>query len=223
MKDSRIKIITGYFGSGKTEIAINLSFKEKEEGKKVALVDLDVVNPYFRSRDVKKVLDKNEIELIAPIGQLATSDLPIVSGEIYRIIHNPAYQLIIDVGGDKDGATSLGQYYNNLSSLEYQMYFVVNINRPYVNSVNGIIKSIKDIELASRLKVTAIINNTHLGNLTDVNNIKLGEEIAVQVCEELNIPFLYSTISRDFSKKTEGFSQFDNVLYIYRFMKLPWE
>ncbi|MGD9678041.1 MAG: hypothetical protein AB7V16_06725 [Vulcanibacillus sp.] len=222
-KDSRIKIITGHFGSGKTEIAINLSLNEKEVYQKVAIADLDVVNPYFRSRDVFKILDEKGIELIAPKGQLATSDLPIVSGEIYRVIHNTNYRLIIDLGGDKDGATALGQYYNDIIKYDYQMYFVVNINRPYVSDVNGIITSIMQIELASRLKVTGIINNTHLGSVTELDNLQMGADLAKQVGEKLGIPFLYTTISYDFSEKTEGFSQSNNVLYIYRFTKLPWE
>ncbi len=223
IEDTRIKIITGHFGSGKTEIAINLSLKEKEKNSKVAISDLDVVNPYFRSRDIVKILDENGIELIAPKGKLSTSDLPLVSGEIYRVIHNPEYRLIIDVGGDKDGATALGQYYNDLNNLDYQMYFVVNINRPYVNEVNGIIKSIKEIELVSRLKVTAIINNTHLGVYTNINNIKHGNDIAIKVSEELDIPFLFTTISYEYYEKTKEFSLDNRVFYISRFMELPWE
>lgn len=221
--ESRIKIITGHFGSGKTEIAINLSIKEKEKHNKVAIADLDVINPYFRSREIVNILNEKEIKLIAPKGKLSTSDLPIVSGEIYSVIHNPEYHLIIDVGGDKDGATALGQYYNDLKNIDYQMYFVINVNRPYVSDINGIIESIKQIELVSRLKVTALINNTHMGIDTDINSIKDGSDIARKISDKLNIPFLYTTISFKYLEKTKDFSMKNNVLYIHRFMKLPWE
>jgi len=222
-RDPKIKIITGHFGSGKTEIAINLALREKEKFSKVAIADLDVINPYFRTREIGNILDEKEIKLIAPKGKLSTSDLPIVSGEIYSIIHNPEYRLIIDVGGDKDGATALGQYYNDLSNIDYRMYFVININRPYVSDVNGIIESIKQIELVSRLKVTAIINNTNMGIETDIDSIKRGSDIANKISNKLNIQFLFTTISVEYFEKTRDFSTKNNVLYIHRFMKLPWE
>jgi len=219
----RIKIITGHFGSGKTEISINLSLKEKEKHAKVAINDLDVINPYFRSRDIGKYLESLGIELIAPKGQLATADLPIVSGEIYRVIHDPNYQVIIDVGGDKDGATALGQYYNDLKDLEHEMYFVVNINRPYVSTVSGIAETIKQIENVSRLKVSGLINNTNYGLETTIANIEEGYRITKEASEALNIPFLYTTISDQLENETINLANKHDVLYIKRFMKLPWE
>lgn len=221
--DPRIIIITGHFGSGKTEISINLSLKEKERHEKVAITDLDVINPYFRSRDIAKYLESLGIELIAPKGQLATADLPIVSGEIYRVIHDPNYKVIIDVGGDKDGATALGQYYNDLKDLDCEMYFVVNINRPYVSTVSGIAETIKQIENVSRLKVSGLINNTNYGLETTLTNIEEGYRITREASEALKIPFLYTTISEHLENETKRFADEHDVKYIKRFMKLPWE
>lgn len=219
----RIMIITGHFGSGKTEISINLSLIEKTRHEKVAINDLDVINPYFRSRDIGNYLESLGIELIAPKGELATADLPIVSGEIYRVIHDPNYKVIIDVGGDKDGATALGQYYNELKDLDYEMYFVVNINRPYVSTVNGIAETIKQIENVSRLKISGLINNTNYGLDTRLANIEEGYKITKEASETLNIPFLYTTISDHLKDETMKFADEHDVIYINRFMKLPWE
>lgn len=219
----RIIIITGHFGSGKTEISINLSLEEKTRYEKVALTDLDVINPYFRSRDIGKYLESLGIELIAPKGQLATADLPIVSGEIYRVIHDPNYKVIIDVGGDKDGATALGQYFNDLKDLDYEMHFVVNINRPYVSTVSGIAETIKQIENVSRLKVSGLINNTNYGLETTSDNIEEGCRITKEASERLNIPFLYTTISEHLKDATMKITDEYDVKYIKRFMKLPWE
>ncbi|KXG43310.1 hypothetical protein [Tepidibacillus decaturensis] len=221
--NARITIITGHFGSGKTEISINLSLKEKEQFPKVAISDLDVINPYFRSREAHSLFEQKGIELIAPKGQLATADLPIVSGEIYRVLHDPNYHVIIDVGGDKDGATALGQYYNDLKRMDVQMIFVVNINRPYVSTVDGIIETIQQIERVSRLKVSALINNTNLGRETTIADIQKGLEMTKIVSENLGIPFLYTTISSDRMEETADFSSNHDVVYIERFMKLPWE
>jgi hypothetical protein len=91
--------LTGHFGSGKTEIAINMAITEKKRYEKVAINDLDIINPYFRTRDVAELFQRNGIELIAPVNRLATSDLPIVSGEIYRVLHDERYRIIIDAGG----------------------------------------------------------------------------------------------------------------------------
>ncbi|MFN7252157.1 MAG: hypothetical protein ACK4M9_15355 [Anaerobacillus sp.] len=219
----RIKIITGHFGSGKTEIAINLAIKESEKYPKVALNDLDVINPYFRSRDVGEHLKKLGVELIAPKGVLATADLPIVSPEIYRVLNDKSYRVIIDVGGDKDGATALGQYYHHLKDEDYELLFIINANRPYVSSVEGVINTIRQIEAVSRLSVTGLINNTNLGcNETTLDNVVLGSKISEEVSKNLNIPFLYTTLS-DYLGNSEGFDALTNINYIKRFMTLPWE
>ncbi|RXJ03907.1 ATP-binding protein [Anaerobacillus alkaliphilus] len=219
----RIKIITGHFGSGKTEIAINISIKEAIYYKKVALNDLDVINPYFRSRDVGEHLTKLGVELIAPKGILATADLPIVSPDVYRVLQDSSYRVIIDVGGDKDGATALGQYFHKLKDEDYELLFVINANRPYVSTVKGIVSTIHEIEKVSRLSVTGLINNTNLGcKETTVDTLLQGIMISKEVSETLGIPFLYTTLS-DKVIGTKEIEELPNLHYIKRFMKLPWE
>lgn len=222
-RDPRIKLITGHFGSGKTEIAINLSLLEKEQHENVAIADLDVINPYFRSREVFSQFEEAGIELIAPKGQLSTADLPIVSGEIYRVLHDPRYQVIVDVGGDTDGATALGQFSNDIRSLDYQMIFVMNANRPYVSTLEGAIETIRNIEQASRLKISGLINNTHLGPYTSPEDIEKGIELTEMVSRQLGIPFLFTTVPAHLADGVKTLSEKHRFMYIQRFMKLPWE
>ena len=219
----RIKIVTGHFGSGKTEIAINLAFQEKMFHARVALNDLDVINTYYRSRDAAKELKKSGIELIAPKEKLATADLPIVSGEIYRILHDSSYRLIVDAGGDQDGATALGQYYHEWKDQDVEMIFVLNANRPYVSSIDGILSTISRIEAASRLKVTGIINNSNVGHETTLEDISQGLTLSEIVSEKLEIPFLFTTISNQFKIETNSFASKNHVMFLQRFIKLPWE
>ena len=174
----RITILSGHFGSGKTEIAINLALNEKKIHEKTAINDLDIINPYFRSREVSDIFQQHEIELIAPANRLATSDLPIVSGEIYRVLHDHRYRVIIDAGGDKDGARALGQYYNEWKQLKPELLFVLNANRPYVSTLEGARYTIEQIERASRLKVTGVINNSNIGNETSIGDILKGHELS---------------------------------------------
>ncbi len=221
--DQRITIITGHFGSGKTEISINLALQARKIFEKVAITDLDVINPYFRSREVAAQFENQGIDLIAPKGKLASSDLPIVSGEIYRVLHDPSYQLIIDVGGDKDGATTLGQYYNDLKDLNYELLFVVNGNRPYVSTVEGILETIQQIEMVSRLKITGLINNTNLGVETSLEDIEKGYQLTKAASEKVSIPFLYTTISAGLKEEVKDFAEGKEIVYIDRYMKLPWE
>lgn len=220
---ARITILTGHFGSGKTEIAINLALKERKNNPKVAISDLDVINPYFRSRDASNLFLQQGIELIAPRAELASSDLPIVSGEIYRVLHDSSYRLIIDAGGDKDGATVLGQYYNEWKDSLPDMLFVLNANRPYVSTLEGALSTIEQIESASRLKVNGIINNSNLGSSTTMEDVLKGLQLSTQVAERLAIPLVFTGISTHLEQQASDFLKNHPSILIQRFMKLPWE
>jgi hypothetical protein len=215
--------LSGHFGSGKTEIAINLALSERQKFEKTAINDLDIINPYYRSRDVANIFQQYDVELLAPKNRLAAADLPIVSGEIYRVLHDPRYRLIVDAGGDKDGATALGQYYHEWKDLNPELLFVLNGNRPYVSSVDGARYTVKQIEKASRLKITGIINNSNIGAETTMNDIQKGYQLSSRLAEELDIPFLYTTISAHLRKEAEDFAKNNQVVFIKRYMKLPWE
>ncbi|WML43162.1 hypothetical protein [Neobacillus sp. PS3-40] len=220
---NKITILSGHFGSGKTEIAINLALSERKIHDKVAINDLDVINPYFRSREVADLFLQHDIELISPKGNLASSDLPIVSGEIYRVLHDPSYKIIVDAGGDKDGATALGQYYQEWKDMNPELYFVLNANRPYVSTLEGAIYTVKEIEKVTRLKVTGLINNSNIGSATTIDEIISGYELSCQVSDKLQIPLLYTCISSHLETEAEDFAKNHQVKLIKRYMKLPWE
>lgn len=220
---NRITILTGHFGSGKTEIAINLALNEKKKHNKTAINDLDIINPYFRSRDVSDIFEQQNIELIAPANRLAVSDLPIVSGEIYRVLHDHRYRVIIDAGGDKDGAMALGQYYHEWKHLAPELLFVLNANRPYVSTLEGARYTIEQIEKAARLKVSGIINNSNIGSQTSMADILKGYELSSKLSDSLSITLLYTTISVDLEEEADCFAKSHQVMFIKRFMKLPWE
>ena len=103
-----IVLIVGNYGSGKTEVAVNLALASRKQGKNVQLGDLDLVNPYFRSREAKKILEEVGVEVILPASEYLQSDLPVLSPAVYDMIKNPAHLSILDVGGDSVGATVLG-------------------------------------------------------------------------------------------------------------------
>ena len=218
-----ITILAGHYGSGKTEIAINLALTDRQKYEKVAISDLDIINPYFRSRDVAHLFQQNDVELISPKNRLATSDLPIVSGEIYRVLHDSRYRIIIDAGGDKEGATALGQYFHEWKGLNPKLLFVLNCNRPYVSRLEGALDTVQQIEKATRLKVTGIINNANIGSETTMPDIQKGLVLSQSLSERLEIPLLYTTISAHLKVEAEDFAQQHKVKFIQRYMKLPWE
>ena len=167
MEHERFHIFCGHFGRGKSEIAINYAIKCAEEGKNVSIVDLDIVNPYFRTNDARKLLEKHGIEVIAPEFANSNLDMPTVPGEIMKVFNNPQNTVIFDVGGDEDGAFALGRYMERFKAEGYQLHLVVNQKRPLTETAEDIYTIGKEIEKASRLSVTDVWNNTNIGKLTD--------------------------------------------------------
>lgn len=219
----RIKIFVGSFGSGKTEIAINYSIYCRKSYAKVAIVDLDIVNPYFRTREAKDTLNFKDIKVIAPEGEMAYADLPLISPEIKGLIQNPDYCLILDVGGDDAGAVVLGNFSYFIKDLDYEMLLVVNSYRPFTQSVPQIKQMAQEIENTSRLKINGIVSNPNLSSQTDEKIIEQGHIVIRQVAQEMKLPIKFLCIDERFSQKlkTENFKE--PVFYIKRFMKLPWE
>lgn len=223
MDFNRIVILTGHFGSGKTEIAINLALSQRKTHPMVAINDLDIINPYYRSRDVAPLFQAHDVELIAPHSRLASSDLPIVSGEMYRVLHDQRYRLIVDAGGDKDGATALGQYYHEWKDMRPEVWFVLNGNRPYVSTLEGALYTVDQIEKVSRLKVTGVINNSNVGQETTIDDLIKGLELSKQLAENLCKPLLFTAMSNHLKNEADDFAKRHEVVFIERYMKLPWE
>lgn len=222
-KGAGITIITGHFGSGKTEISINLALEAKKSNEKVAVADLDIVNPYYRARDARSIFAENGIELIAPAERLAAADLPIVPGDIGRVIYDPAYKLIVDAGGDKDGATALGQFYNDWKEMEPEVLFILNANRPYVSTLEGAMETLLKIEKASRLNITGIINNSNVGNETTLQDVEKGQQLSKELSDKLGIPLLRTFVPVHLAAEADALVTVSPVKVISRYLKLPWE
>lgn len=217
----RITIITGHFGSGKSEISINLAKKLNHEGKKVALVDIDIVNPFFCIRDFKGTLAKDGIDVIAANPEWSNAELMVVPGEVSSIFVKKDTNFILDIGGDDMGATVLGQYNHELIKTDYSMYFVINTQRPFTPDEKGIKEYIASIERSSRLKVTHLISNTNLSYETTAEEIIKGDAIVHDLSKELGIPHLYTVARRDLAESLEG-KLHGELLPIDIFMKTPW-
>lgn len=200
LEDKRIRIIVGHYGSGKTEFSVNYAIKLAKLGEKVALADLDVVNPYFRSREKFKLLETYGILVESSYVKGSGTDLPAISANILTPIQNQAYNLIIDVGGDFAGARVLGMYSGHLAKEEYDMFCVVNGNRPETQTAKGVIDHIKTIEATSRARVTGLVNNTHLLRHTRVEDVLRGQELCREVSEELGLPIKYISLIEDLVK-----------------------
>lgn len=192
MNNKRIRIITGHYGSGKSEFSVNYALKlRKELEGKLSLSDLDVVNVYFRSRGLKKYLEENGIHLIASSVDAPTLDIPALSAEIHTPLLNKDHNNIIDLGGDKVGATVIARYKNMIDDDDYDMFFVVNANREKTQTAEEVMKYIDDIEAASNLKVTGLINNTHMLKATTIEDLKKGQKVCREVSKERNIPIKF--------------------------------
>ena len=227
--NNEIIIYTGSFGSGKTEIAINHSLKEAKKNNQAVIVDLDIVNPYFRSREMREELKKHGIKVIAPPGIFAMADIPLISPEIKGVIQNTNRMLILDVGGDDVGARSLASFNTVLKNTNYQMNLVINPYRPFTRTFKEIKTMLREIELSSRLKVNGLVSNPYLGLKTDLDLLIKGHEIAREVSEKLSLPVRFLVIEKTiFRKIKDSQGSKSNILnndifIIKRFMELPWD
>jgi len=186
-------------------------------------VDLDIVNPYFRTREARNTLNLKGVKVVAPEGKLTYADLPLISPEIKGLIQNSSYYLILDVGGDDVGSVVLGNFNYFIKNLDYEMLLVVNSYRPFTRNIFQIEKMIQEIENRSRLKVSGIVSNPNLSIQTNEEIIKQGHIVIKEAAQKLKIPIKFICINKQFFQKfkTEDFKV--PVFYINRFMKLPWD
>lgn len=196
-QDKRVRIITGHYGSGKTEFAVNYAIRLRElTDEKIAIADMDVVNPYFRSREKKIELEEKDILVIGSSIEGSALDLPAVSAQVMTPMEDKSYQYIIDVGGDSVGSRALGRFTYLLDDDEYDMLMVVNANREQTSDVQGVLRHKMAIEATTKLKVTGFINNTHLVRETTIEDIKKGDALLKEVSRETGIAVRYVSAMR---------------------------
>ena len=220
---SRINIFTGHFGSGKTEISINYAIKLAEQGKKVVIVDLDVVNPFFCVRELKDKLEEKGIKVISSNPEYVNAELMVVPPEVLSVFHDKSYEVVIDIGGDNMGAMALGQYNKYIKAEPYEMFFVINTNRPFTQDSKTAEEYIQEIEYASRLKATKLISNTNLSYETEEEDIFKGDREVSALSERLGVPYAYTVCRRDFVDIIKGKVKGKEIFPIDIFMMPPWK
>ena len=177
MNHKRLTLFAGHYGSGKTNIAVNYALLLAAEGKKVCIADLDIVNPYFRTKDSAKELEAAGIDLISPQFANSNVDLPALPAEAYRLVTNRQTYGIMDIGGDDRGAYALGRYVPSiLEENNYRMIFVANCYRPLTRTPDEALEVMREIEEACKLRFTDIINNSNLGPETTAETVLASQD-----------------------------------------------
>jgi hypothetical protein len=218
-----IVVIVGNYGSGKTEVSINLARQRKTDGVDVRLADLDLVNPYFRTREARKQLAEIGVEVVLPPEAYLNADLPILSPMVAGMIRKPSRLTLIDVGGDDAGATVLAALADAFRGRPYQMLQVVNPMRPYTDTVAGCLTMRRQIETASKLVVGGWIGNANLIDETTPTDILLGYDFLQQVAGESALPLKFITVARELLPQLDPGRFACPVLAIDRQLVPPWK
>ncbi len=202
MNNKRITLFAGHYGSGKTNISVNYALWLKEEHEKVVIADLDIVNPYFRSKDSEKHLEERGIHLISSEYANSNVDVPAMPSEAYAIIDNKQTVAVIDVGGDDRGALAMGRYAPAiLEENDYEMLFVINKYRPLTPDCASTIAVMREIETACGMKFTGIVNNSNLGDETDEETVLKSVSYADEISKASGLPIRMTTVKEDLYDK----------------------
>jgi len=187
-------IFVGMFGSGKTEVSMNVALELKKAYMNVAIADLDIISPYFRVRDKIEELNQKDIKVITPPTEYMHADIPIVPGEIGGYITNKDYKTVIDVGGNEDGVRVLGSLKNYIDNSNCALYLVINTRRPFMDTKEYIIRNLKALESSSRLKINYLVVNSNIQNETTKEIIEEGESLIEEVSQIVNIPVAFTAV-----------------------------
>ena len=193
----RVTLFAGHYGSGKTNIAVNYALRLASEGKKVCIADLDIVNPYFRTKDSEAELEAAGISLVSPRYANTNVDLPALPAESYRLVQDKSIYGIMDIGGDDRGAYALGRYAPAIKAEgDYRMAFVVNCYRPLTTTVEDTVEIMKEIEAACGLGFTCIVNNSNLGEETTAATLRDSLDFAERLSEAIGLPIWMHTAEK---------------------------
>lgn len=222
MNFKRITLFSGHYGSGKTNIAVNYAINLKQNFENVCIADLDIVNPYFRTKDSEKVLEQKKIKLISSEYANSNVDLPALPAETYSIFDNPDIHAVIDVGGDDRGALALGRYVPFLKTEDnYDMLFVINCFRPLTRDTAGTLEVMNEIETACGLKFTAIVNNSNLGEETTASDVLNSLDYAKKISDKTGLPIKMTTVMESLAPELSD--KIDNIMPIRLYVMQSWK
>ena len=217
-----VVVIVGNYGSGKTEVAVNLGIQRKRDGLDVLLADLDLVNPYFRTREARGQLADIGIDVILPPLKYLHADLPILSPKVGGLIKHPAALSILDAGGDGVGTRVLGALADMFKDTTVEMLQGINPFRPFTADVDGCLVMRDRIEAASRLEVTGLIGNAHLLDDTRAGDVMAGYELVAAVSQASGLPIAFITAAADLVADVLDKGITCPILPIERQLTMPW-
>ena len=205
MEHKRLTLFAGHYGSGKTNIAVNYAMLLADEGKRVCIADLDIVNPYFRTKDSEKELTEKGITLICSQYANSNVDLPAIPAESYRLVQDKTCFGVIDIGGDDRGAYALGRFADAIKAEgDYRMAFVLNKFRPLTSTVDDTVEIMREIEAASGIKFNCIVNNSNIGSETTPEIVAESMAFANEVSCKTGLPVWLTTAEKSVAEKIEN-------------------
>jgi Ni2+-binding GTPase involved in maturation of urease and hydrogenase len=224
MFERRINIFTGHFGSGKTEVAVNYALKLAEADFKTAIVDFDIINPYFRTADAKETLENKNIRVLLPRFANTNVDIPAIPAEVYSLFQDKTYKVVLDVGGEDLGAKAVSRFKEEITSDDYEMFFVINTKRGMTDTPEKIYEMIAIIEDSANIKVTKLVNNSNLLEDTTPEIILQGNEIISEVSSKTGIPIAFTAgmeqVVNVFNSQQLSGSE---ILSMRKQIFLPWD
>lgn len=201
----RITMILGHYGSGKTNIAVNLAVAYRQEAEKVAIADLDIVNPYFRTKDSLGLLQEKGIRLIVSEYANTNLDIPALPQDMYAVTDDKSLTCILDIGGDDRGALVLGRLRPAIvEENDYEMLLVINKYRPLTADAPSALEVMREIEAAANMRFTGIINNSNLGRETTAEIVLSSLPYAEEIARLTGLPIVMTTVEESVAKELDG-------------------
>lgn len=216
----RITVLAGHYGSGKTNIAVNYAIALSDESKKVSIADLDIVNPYFRAKDSFESLRKKGIRLISSEYANSNVDTPALPADAYSIFADKSVYAVVDVGGDDRGALALGRYAPYILEEDYDMLFVINKFRFLTTDADSTVDVMREIEEASGVAFTGIVNNSNLGEETTAEDVLNSVEYAEAVSEITGLPIKMTTVKQELYGELKN--KIKNIQPISLYVRQSW-
>ncbi len=205
MKYKRITLLCGHYGSGKTNVAVNMAKDIRKNESDVLIADLDIVNPYFRTKDSAEELEKEGIRLVVSEYAGSNVDIPALPQQMYAIIHDKNYKAVVDVGGDDRGALALGRLSDSIvAENNYEMLMVINKFRPLTRDVPSTLEVMGEIEQACKIKFTGLVNNSNLGEETTAEDVLGSLEYAKAVSEATRLEIVCTTVNEMLFNELNG-------------------
>ena len=221
MEHKRLTLFAGHYGSGKTNIAVNYALAIKAAGHPVRIADLDIVNPYFRTKDSAERLSAAGIQLISSEFANSNVDFPALPGRMYAVTDDISAYAVMDIGGDDRGALALGRYAPAiLAENNYEMLFVINCYRPLTKNAADTLEVLREVEAAGGMKATALVNNSNLGAHTTPEDVLASTVYAEEVSALTGLPVKMTTVREDLLPALRG--RIDNLFPLALQHKYTW-